>query len=196
MLGCWEINGRYPIRVKCLHTLIKFSLIIPYGLIKWWISAPRQVSQEIVHLQRAFLSETHALPLMHPKQVQLNYICETTLFCLHGEGYLLTRGSPRSAVRLERDSKFGASESVRNNNEILHQYLEWRGNVGTGYLEESRKALTHPALISTPNRREFNLQSFIYGRWFQNDFFFFVFFLCFWKLFIPSKRDMIFFSLF
>lgn len=148
MLGCWEINGRYPIRVKCLHTLIKFSLIIPYGLIKWWISAPRQVSQEIVHLQRAFLSQTHALPPMHPKQVQLNYICETTLFCSRGEGYLLTRGSLRSAVRLERGSKFGASESVRNNNEILHQYLEWQGNVGTGYLEESRKALTHPALIS------------------------------------------------
>lgn len=37
---------------------------------------------------------------------------------------------------------------MRNNNEILHQHLEWRGNVGTGYLEESRKALTHTALIS------------------------------------------------
>lgn len=195
MLGCWEINGRYPIRVKCLHTLIKFSLIIPYGLIKWWISAPRQVSQEIVHLQQAFLSETHALPLMHPKQVQLNYICETTLFCLHGEGYLLTRGSPRSAVRLERDSKFGASESVRNNNEILHQYLEWRGNVGTGYVEESRKALTQPALISH-QIDENSISRVLYTEGGFKMIFFFVFFLCFWKLFIPSKRDMIFFSLF
>lgn len=95
-------------------------------------------------------------------------------------------GSPRSAVKLERDSKFGASESVRNNNEILHQYLEWQGNVGTGYLEESRKALTRPALIS--HQIDENSISRVYIRNVVSKWFFLVFFVFLEIIYSVQKR--------
>lgn len=82
-VGVLEINGHYPIRVKCLHTLIKFSLIIPYRLIKWQI----------------FASVWNTFPpAKAPKTgaAELNLWGNTVL--LAWRRLLLTRGSPRSAV--------------------------------------------------------------------------------------------------
>lgn len=45
------------------------------------------------------------------------------------------------ANKAERDPKFAASESVRNHNEILHQYVDLQG-------ERAGSALTHPAFIT------------------------------------------------
>lgn len=189
-----EINGRYPIRVKCLHTLIKFSLIIPYRLIKWWISAPRQVPQEIVHLQASVPVWNTFPPANAPKTGAAEFNVWDNTVLLAWRRLLLTRGVPRARPLNWRGTQSLVHRSLCG---IIMKYcINILNGRATSVQDIWKRAgrLWHTLHWFHTKLTRIQSPEFIYGMWFQNDFFF-LSFLCFWKLFILSKRDMIFFLL-